>query len=60
MFKQVRNNKDGDLLVKSIEDGRIGKNEIDEKGVAPLSHAIDSELKVDTIEKLIELGCDID
>ena len=60
MFKEVRDNKDGDLLIKYIQDGTIGKDETDDKGVCALTHAIDSELKGDVIETLVRLGCDID
>jgi ankyrin repeat protein len=46
-------------LIDLIEKGQMGKNTRDEKGVSALTHAIDCELKVEFISKLIALGCDI-
>ena len=58
IYDEIRTNNDGDKLVDLVDKGKLKSEERDALGMCPLILAVDCGFELDTLEKLIDLGCD--
>ena len=45
--------------MKLVESGGVGPNGVDKEGMTPLMLAVDCNFSEKTVQRLIDLGCDV-
>ena len=58
-YQMIREDKNEALLIELIENKRLGINDRNKEGMDPLILAVDCEFSLDTLKKLIQLGCSL-
>ena len=60
IYEKLRGNKDGEALLEMVLNGEIKPNERDGLGLCPFLFAIDAEMDLYIIQRLVkEGGCDL-
>lgn len=58
-YQMIREDKNEELLIQLIKDGKLGINDRNKEGMDPMILAVDCEFSLDTLKQLIELGCSV-
>ncbi|CDW85245.1 acyl-binding protein [Stylonychia lemnae] len=58
-YQMIREDKNESLLIQLLEEKRLDVNTKNKEGMDPLILAIDCEFTIETLQKLIKLGCSI-
>ena len=59
IYNEIKETKDEGKLIKMLESQELKPDQINDQGQTPLMVAIDFAFSTNTIERLIELGCDV-
>lgn len=59
LYKEIEDNRDESKLVSLVKQGTIKPDTTNKEGQTPLMFAVDSSFSDETINKLIDLGCDV-
>ena len=59
IYEEISESSNESKLIDVVTSGLIGPNDTNREGQTPLMFAVDSNFSTKAIEKLIELGCDV-
>ena len=59
LYAELESSKDEKKLISLVESGQLRPADTNKEGQTPIMFAIDSNFSTETVEKLIELGCDV-
>ena len=59
LYDQIAKNNDQVKLCRMVEEGTLLPDSVSKENQTPLMIAIDNNFSLETVKKLVELGCDV-